>query len=455
MLQTPNLDALARHGTRFRRAYAEAPSCIPARRSLMSGTAPAANGAVGFQGAAWAPAHTMAGELTRAGYQTELIGKMHLEPTGKRYGFEHVQLADGVRGDPGENQYVRWLAQQGRTEMRPGMAHGIDSNGWVGRPHTLPEHQMHTFWCVDRALEFLETRDPTQPFFLHVSLIDPHPPLTPPQFYYERYAHREMPEPVVGDWVDDFADGPERGIGPASYRVHLDDYQMHCCRAAYYGMVNFIDDQIGRLFQALGGARANTFTLFTSDHGEMLGDHHLFRKTFPYEASARVPMLLHAPPAMQLPANGISDAPVGLQDVMPTLLDVAGAPIPESCTGRSMLPLMRGDDSSWRDVLHGEHAPCYDKSHGNHYLVDARYKYIWYSESGREQLFDLVRDPNETHDMAADRDAEAWLRDYRQRLIALLRDRPEGFTDGQRLIPGQAYPALLPDYAPHKRWAFV
>ena len=160
----------------------------------MTGTAPAANGAVGFKSAPWQPPHTLAGELSKAGYQTEMIGKLHLTPHRKRYGFDHMQLADGTRG--ADNDYVEWLRQYHRRhEVDPGMAHGISANGWVGRPHHLPEEQMHTFWCVDRAMDFLRKRDPSAPFFLNLSFIDPHPPLVPPAPYYDRYIHRSLPDP--------------------------------------------------------------------------------------------------------------------------------------------------------------------------------------------------------------------------------------------------------------------
>ena len=172
-LQTPNLDWVARTGTHFRRGYSECPSCIPARRVLMTGAAPAANGAVGFKSTQWNPPHTLAGELSRAGYQTEMIGKLHLTPIRKCYSFDHMQLADATRGD--HNDYVEWLQQyHQRNEVHPGMAHGISSNGWIGRPHHLPEEQMHTFWCIDRAMDFLRKRDPTLPFFLNISFIDLH-----------------------------------------------------------------------------------------------------------------------------------------------------------------------------------------------------------------------------------------------------------------------------------------
>ena len=251
-LQTPNLDWIGRSGTHFRRGYAECPSCIPARRGIMTGTAPAANGAVGYRGAAWDPPHTLAGELSAAGYQTEMIGKLHLSPPRKRYGFDHLQLSDATHGTA-NNDYVEWLQQYHRRhDYDPGMAHGVSANGWVGRPHHLPEEQMHTFWCVDRALKFMRKRDPSTPYFLNISFIDPHPPLTPPAHYYERYIQRELPEPVVGDWAPEL-DGQQKGFNPNAWEISLDKYDMQCARAAYYGMINFIDDQIGRLMQNMGG----------------------------------------------------------------------------------------------------------------------------------------------------------------------------------------------------------
>ena len=452
-LQTPNLDWIGRTGAHFQQGYSECPSCIPARRSLMTGTAPAANGGVGFKGAEWNPAHTLAGELSRAGYQTEMIGKMHLHPARKRYGFDHVQLAEATRG--GQNDYVEWLHKRhGRTEVHPGMAHGVSSNGWVGRPHHLPEEQMHSFWCVDRAMEFLEKRDPSAPFFLNVSFIDPHPPLTPPALYYERYIHRDLPEPVIGDWAPRF-DNPQRGLDPNAYEMRLPAHDLRCARAAYCGMINFIDDQIGRLYQYARGLLEDCLILFVADHGEMLGDHNLFRKTWPYDASARIPFLVRAPKGWGCPAETVCRTPVGLQDVMPTVLDAAGIDIPDSCTGESLLPMVRGEADRVRDVLHGEHAGCYHDDHGNQFLVDGRFKYIWYTQTGREQLFDLQRDPRELHDLALETDAEKRLGPWRARLCEFLRDRPEGFTDGERLVVGRPHAPLMPGYDPDRTCPFL
>ena len=449
-LQTPNLDFLARSGAHFLHAYAECPSCIPARRTLMSGMAPAANGAVGFRGAEWNPPATLAGELSSAGYQTEMIGKLHLSPLRRRYGFDHMQLADATRGV--DNEYVDWLQTvHGRTDVHPGMAHGVSSNGWVGRPHHLPEEQMHTFWVIDRAMAFLQRRDTSCPFFLNLSFIDPHPPLTPPRPYYDRYIDRELPAPDIGDWADDLG-GPQRGLDPNAAQIHLDTDQMRCARVAYYGMINFIDDQIGRLLQF--AALRDTLIVFTSDHGEMLGDHHLFRKTWPYEASARVPFIVRPPSAWGLQGDQRPATPVGLQDIMPTLLAAAGVDVPASCTGHSLLPLLRGQTDRVRDVLHGEHAGCYAAEHGNHFLTDDRYKYIWYSQTGREQLFDLAEDPRELHDLALDTGSSALLQSWRARLVEVLDGRPEGWIRNGELTTAPHTP-LMPGYDPDTIYPFL
>lgn len=451
-LQTPNLDYLANSGTHFRRGYSECPSCIPARRVLMSGQAPATNGMVGMTRAKWNPSHTLAGELSKAGYQTEMIGKLHLFPARKRYGFDHMVLSDGPYADvrfsedgTDHNDYLDWLNEgEGSLSRQAGIAHGVSVNSWVGRPHHLPEHKTHTFWCVSKAMEFIDKRDPEAPFFLNVSFYDPHPPLTPPQLYYDRYINRDLPMPFVGDWAPSL-EGPQRGLDVDASAVCLDEHTMRCARAGYYGLINFIDDQVGRLLNFLRRRRLldNTFIMFASDHGEMLGDHNMFRKTFAYEPSARIPYFARPARTMDYPSEVVSCAPVGLQDVMPTLLDVAEAPVPETVTGASLLPLMRGDQTTWRDVLHGEHAGQYRDEDGMHYLTDGHRKYIWYSQTGQEHLFDLDEDPNELYDLALQDGASEELLPWRQRLATHLKDRPEGFSDGHELRTGRPHKSIV------------
>jgi arylsulfatase A-like enzyme len=163
-----------------------------------------------------------------------------------------------------------------------------------------------------------------------------------------------------------------------------------------------------------------------------------------------VPFLLRVPPRLGERRGVVTDAPVGLQDVMPTLLDAAGAPLPDTMTGRSLLPFVREERPAWRDALHGEHAGCYRYDDGAHFLVEERFKYVWYSQSGREHLFDLRADPIEHHDLSgataggSESDAREHLERLRRRLVQQLRDRPEGFVDGDRLVPGRPHRELVP-----------
>lgn len=432
ILLTPNMDDIARQGVRFSQAYSTCPSCIAARRSILTGQFPPTHGMVGFQdGVEFFPEHTLPGELSAAGYQTFLAGRsMHQYPPRKRYGYDHMVLLGDI--------------EKGRQNT---FDSGLTGNGWTARPWHLEERLHPTVETVDEAVRFFKIwRDPNCPFFMTVGFVAPHPPLCPPAFYLERYLRMNLPQPVIGDW----AVPPENGFSVDTDRVNLQGEALHSCQAAYYGLINHVDDQICRLIQALGinpvTGRAqveNTVIIFTSDHGEMLGDHFLFRKTYPYQGSARIPFLMQLPEHLGVKAGQICDKPVCHEDIMPTILDIAGVPVPNSVEGRSLLPLMREPAVRWRGFLHGEHAACYGDHQSNHYLTDGKEKYVWYTHSGTEQFFNLTEDPTELCNLALSSAYTSRLSLWRERMITMLKDRPEGFSDGRRLIPGRPYKAVL------------
>lgn len=440
VLQTPNLDGIAAQGTRFTQAYSPCPSCIAARRSILTGQSPSHHGLVGFQdGVEWDPPATLPGLLSRAGYQTFLAGRtMHQHPFRKRYGFDHMVANADVMESPASSLFDF-------------NGHGIGGNSWVARPWHEDEKRHPTYVTSTIAVRFLQTwRDPSCPFFLVVNYDAPHPPLCPPAFYMERYLRMPLPEPAIGDWAEMPPEG-ERGFDPNSDRVCLRGEALRSCHAAFYGLINHIDDQLYRVLTALGTNPLtghpqldNTLIIFTSDHGEMLGDHHLFRKTYPYDGSARIPFLIRPTKAMGMSRGQVCDAPVCLEDLMPTILDAAGVKIPDSVDGRSLLPLMRGKQEGWREFLHGEHAACYRLEQANHYLTDGRWKYAWFSHTGQERLFHLAEDPRELHDLSGCAEHAQTLALWRGRLVGLLRDRPEGFSDGQRLVAGRPHLPQVP-----------
>lgn len=403
VLKTPNLDALAARGTNFSRCYITCPVCIPARRTLLSGLHPDTHGMPGYRdGWEFDPTHTLPGCLSAAGYQTQLVGKIHLHPQRKRYGYDHMILSDSANDRPtspyqGQNDYTSWLRDRGVTHHSN--AHGISGNGRVARPWTMSEELHHTSWVAEESARFFDTtRDPSCPWFLHVSFVAPHPPLIPPQAYWDRYASRTDLSAAIAEWAPTGA--PRLGAAPDSANGPFDPEEIRQAIAGYYGLINHIDDRIAyvidRFFEYQNPrCKEPVYILFSSDHGEMLGDHHLFRKSLPYESSAHVPFFISGR-NVDVP-KGTCDALVGWEDLMPTILDLAGVPIPHGLDGRSLVPAMRSG-APVRDELHGV---CMDKA-PHRYVVAGRYKYVWFTKTNEEQLFDVLADPRENRDLSAD-----------------------------------------------------
>lgn len=441
---TPNMDSIAGQGVRFSKCYSSCPVCIPARRSLMSGQFPATHGLTGNYAVEWDGTFSLPAVLRRAGYHTYLAGRdMHQHPVRKRYGFDHMVVM---------SDYSRWLNRNIPVDTYAPLGvngnyydSGVMNNDWTARSWHYDEMLHQTNWTVNEALKFLQTRDPSCPYFLTVSFLAPHPPLVPPAFYMERYLRQELPQPDIGDWAEPPENGGKGG-GVDSKRVHLTGELLHSCRAAYYGMINHVDDQIRRLLHRTSGMDPdNTIILFTSDHGEMLGDHYLWWKGASYESAARVPLLIRTPKRYGLEQGLVVDKPVCLEDIMPTLLDLVGADIPDTVEGRSLLPLMRREDVAWRPYVHIEHGEggSLEASRVHHSLTDGKEKYIWFAKSGAEQFFDLTTDPRECRNLAQDPAAKERVDSWRERMIEQLKDRPEQFTDGKRLIPGRPYPLYM------------
>lgn len=441
VLLTPSMDSIGFRGSRFRRAYSTCPVCIPARRSLLSGQFPPTHGLVGYrEGLEWDPPATLPGELTKAGYQSCIVGRsMHQHPMRKRYGYEQMVLADHRNPD---DDYNRFLKQNSGMTNASWFGGGVMHNDWTARPWHLPEPLHFTNWVVDEAFHFLKRRDPTCPFFLTVSFIAPHPPLQPPAFYMERYLRTGVPPPVIGDWARRPTEADRRADTVAPSRVDLQGEALLSTRAAYYGLINHVDDQIRRLLNQVDGIPSmtgdNTVYMFTSDHGEMLGDHYQWRKSQAYEPAARIPLLIRTPSRMKLGEGRVIDDAVCLEDIMPTALELAGVPVPSSVQGRSLVPLLRGEKPAWREYLHLECAPYFQA------LTNGKEKFVWLVDSGAEQLFDLENDPQELCNLAANPAHSERVSHWRTRLIHELKSRPEGFTDGSRLIAGRPFGAALP-----------
>ena len=437
---TPNIDAIGGSGTRFTNAYSTCPLCVPARRSLLSGQFPDTHGARANVSAEWDTENTLGTVLRDAGYHTGWIGRsMHQFPARKRFGFEEVVLCDHRCQDDYDEFLQRNMPEGGAGYWGTGVMH----NDWTARPFHLPEELHHTNWTIHEAQRFLDRRDPARPFCMIASFLAAHPPLVPPEFYMNRYLRTGVPEPHLGDW----ATPPENdgiGAGVSSAQVDLRGEALLAARAGYYGLINHLDDQIRRLLNGiLGGVDPkNTIIVYTSDHGEMLGDHYMWAKSVPYQGSVRIPLLVRLPAHYGCPTGHVVDYPVCLEDLMPTLLELAEIAIPNTVEGASLVGLLRGEQASGPRHLHIQCAPLH------HTLTDGKEKYIWFVADGRERFFRLVDDPNELHDLAHRPEEADRISHWRNNLIGQLLDCPEGFTDGQRLIAGRPYPLLRQPDAP-------
>ena len=431
LVETPNVAAFLNHGAYFPNAYTEIPSTTGARRCLLGGQASHACGLIGYKAAEWHEPNTLARVLADNGYHCINVGWRNLHPRRKLYGFHVVIPHDLVEG---QDDYLEWLRREVGPEASE-YGHGCDANGWLARPWHLDERYHSTTWTTDTAIDQLRKRDPTRPWFLWLSHLRPHSPYDPPQFFWDMYAGRELPEIPVGDWAAVHDVGhvhPER----AAWRGRLSDEANQRQRIGYMGNCTHLDYELGRFFEMLrryapGTDVDNTLVIFTSDHGDMLSDHHLHRKCYAYEGSARIPFVIRYPAQFSMP-RGTFDDVVGLQDVMPTILEAVGVPIPDSVTGRSVFCAIRGE--AWREFFHGEHSPCYSLDSAMQYLTDGMEKYIYFPVTGEEQFFNLGSNRQELHDLSEDPGHADRVALWRTRLIKLLAKRGDGFSDGRKLL---------------------
>ena len=454
-IETPNLDFLAASGTRFHHAYTACPSCIPSRATIMTGMNQWHTGILGM-GAGQGPIpndfpHSLAGELSAANYQTHLVGKGHFTPQRASMGFDSHELDESGRmfANGLKDEYRRWFDQEKKGDISPD-DHGVDWNSWISRPWHTEEYLHPTAWTMNRAIHFLSQRDQQRPFFLNISFARPHSPFVPPRDYFEMYHQDDMPAPFIGDWAS-CHDEPEGAVNPNAWHGKKTSRQIHRARSGYYGEISFIDTQMGRLMNWLNrhqrNAASNTWFIFTSDHGEMLGDHHLWRKTYAYEGSARIPFIVTPPRDSQITKRPVANEVVELRDIMPTLLDAAGVEIPKTTDGQSLIPLLSQSDQKWRRYIHGEHCSCYSRGQEMQYVTDGKRKLIWLPRIDQQQFFDLKVDPGECHNLIDDLTYQDQIEKWRSYLIHELEQRDCGWVDQGRLV---SPPPPTPLVSPYK-----
>lgn len=436
VIETPTIDQLARNGVSFPRAYSECPICIPARRTLMTGTSPRTHGDRVFQPAAAMPdLPTIAESFGHAGYQTAAVGKLHAFPQRNRLGFHEALIAEEGRPQLGAvDDHDLYLADRGFTGQQ--FLHGMSNNDYGWRTWHLPEDCHVTNWTTFAMCRTIKRRDPTRPAFWHLSYTQPHPPIVPLAAYLERYTRRAVPPARTAEWAEPqrlpYALQAARGFWEPLGPERLADV-----RRAFYALCTHIDAQLRIVIGTLREENLldDTIILFTGDHGDMLGDFGLYAKRLMYEGSANVPMILIGRPGDERLRPGTVDGRlVGLQDVMPTLLELAGIRPPQTCDGLDMAGEAR------RETLYGE---ALEGAKATRMIHDGRHKLIWYPAGDVRQLFDLEDDPQELSDRAADPAKAGVLDELTQRLAGELYGEDAALVDGGRLR-GREAPAYRP-----------
>jgi arylsulfatase len=447
-VRTPNLDRLAAMGMRFTRAYAQSPVCAPSRASFLTGRYPRV--CLRQNGQDIRPEERLIPKiLSEAGYTCGLSGKLHLaacNPSTHRvrepriddgydyFRWSHHPGAPGGNNWP-TNDYTLWLTSQGATYQTPPCPES--SFVETGMPEAL--HQ--TTWCVDRALEYIQSAHSYRlPWLFSVNVFAPHHPFNPPREYLERYLDHLDDIPLPNylerelDEMPEFQTKDHRGAYdmPGNYPfTDFTDRDHRVVRAAYWAMIDHVDHQFGRLLDYLeqSGQLVDTLILFTSDHGENLGDHGMYLKgPYFYENNVRVPLIIAWPGT--IPGGRTSDALVELTDLAPTLCQAAGLPPEPGMQGASLLPLLLGEAPAdhHRDSVYSE----YYNANVNHrhplafatMVFDGRYKLVKIhaakgSSACEGELYDLAEDPTETHNLYN----RAEYLEIRARMLALMADR--------------------------------
>ncbi len=393
--KTPALDALAERSVVFDAAYCNYPLCSPSRASMHAGRLP-------FDIQQWdngaefhADIPTFAHHLKRAGYSTTLCGKMHFIGPDQFHGYEERLTTDIYPSD------FSWTSDWSRPIRKGGgvrMVNVVDAGVAVRNLQQDFDEEVG-FQAVRKIYDL--ARDPDdRPFLLTVSFTQPHPPFVAPQEYWDLYEGVEidMPEvpPIPFEELGPFDQAKHHAQGAHLY--DLNEERTRTSRRAYYAMMSYVDDLIGEVLKALAatGLDENTVIVFTSDHGEMLGERGMWMKDCFYESSVRVPLFICAPGV----APGRSDAVVSLVDLMPTFLDFAGVdlPVPTGQDGASMVPLLHGQTDGWRDEAIADYA---GSGYGapSRMIRRGRWKY-WLTHGLDPVLYDVVADPNELTDLA-------------------------------------------------------
>ena len=435
LIQTPALDRLVRGGTSFTSAYCASPVCVASRCSFVLGEYPHMTGCT-----ANSPMplerKSMMQYLSEEGYQTHGVGKMHFSPKMETlWGFDSRDMSEGS-GQSGD--FRDFLNDNGFDHVM--MPNGERSEYYyIPQPSQLPERLHNTTWTGDRTLDFLDRRDKDRPFFLWMSFFKPHPPFEAPIPWNRLYRQVEMEPPEVPPDNAHLLCYWNHFQNRYKYRDQGNDMNLiRAMRAMYYGIISQLDYQIGRVLDQLEteGVLDETLVLFTSDHGEFLGDYNCYGKRSHLDPAARVPFLVHYP--KRFAANKQCDILESLVDALPTVFGAVGLDTESQHVGVDLAKIASGDRD--RDEVMGQLS---EEDKGLYTLITRDFKYIYSAADRKEWLFKRLPGQIEKRSLAGHAAYRSVLESLRERLIQRFRD--DGYEapldgDGWRDFPQPVIP---------------
>lgn len=413
IVKTPNIDRLARSGVVFENAYSQTPVCIPARQNLLTGRHSHELELMENTRKTQDRFPPLATLLAQSGYHTAAVGKMHFHPPRTPYGFEHMELSEEMPKTRDEDDYLKYLSDHGFEHVHE--PHGQRRETYYEpQISVLPAQHTTTAWTARRTAEFIRrSEDDKEPFFCLTGFIKPHPPFDPPYGFERMYDPRQIPDPPRNDADRDPKDHFLLVQTRSKWRERTADDKMRTIRSRYYGVVSHLDTEIAQIILTLEktGQRQSTLIVLTSDHGDLLGDHHQYGKRSFFEASARVPLIVSWPD--RLPAGQKRDHLAVLQDVFTTTLSACEVDVPDGVYGIDLIPAARDAKHPTRDTIIGEYGRLptdtttrnqADEGTTLKFMVrQGDWKYVYIVNGGREQLFNIAQSRDELNDLAQER----------------------------------------------------
>ncbi|PCJ56910.1 MAG: arylsulfatase [Planctomycetota bacterium] len=397
LMKTPNLDRLAEEGCLYENAYSPNPVCIPARHNVLTGLTDKFHG---FSANAMRPMKealpTIPQLLGDQQYHCEAIGKMHFSPMRNHHGFHRMQLMEETPKYRQDDDYLLYLKENGLGNVQH--QHGVRHLLYHQPQRSLvPEKHHGSKWVADRTIDFLQ-KNQKDPFFLWVSWIQPHPPYNIPDEWAELYNDVDIPEPIAPIEYEKLPPKIRNASGIGDMTGDMPRIMRQ--KRAYYSAISYVDHQLGRILDELDqqNLTEDTLIIFTSDHGEMLGDLGLFQKASPYDGAAKIPFILKYPGKIAKGQRKLEF--VDLNDVLPTILAAAGV----EYNGQHELPgesLLVDNGQKDRSLQYSANGQIKYEHGANRWrmLRNEQYKYVQFYNGGFELFLDLENDPHENNNL--------------------------------------------------------